>query len=139
MYTAMRDKCSTMYEFRGLIAKKFGPIILMQVMEDFGMNTQLFKNYIADIQMNRETRNLSEALSGIKQLAKENAQMYTDIFDSIIDNREFMMWISENDLGDFADELLRFANVEAGVENPERRSALIREQLTKLREETRLA
>jgi hypothetical protein len=66
MYTAMRDKCSTMYEFRGLIAKKFGPIILMQVMEDFGMNTQLFKNYIADIQMNRETRNLSEALSGIK-------------------------------------------------------------------------
>jgi hypothetical protein len=65
--------------------------------------------------------------------------MYTDIFDSIIDNREFMMWISENDLGDFADELLRFANVEAGVENPERRSALIREQLTKLREETRLA
>lgn len=52
-------------------------------------------------------------------MAKENSQMYTDIFDSIIDNREFMMWIGENDLGDFADELLRYAEVEAGVENPE--------------------
>lgn len=29
MYTALRDWCSTMYEFRGLIAKKFAPIILM--------------------------------------------------------------------------------------------------------------
>lgn len=108
-------------------------------MEDFGMNTQLFKNYIADLQMNKETRNLSDALSGIKNMAKENSQMYTDIFDSIIDNREFMMWIGENDLGDFADELLRYSEIEAGVENPERRSAILREQLARLREETRLA